>query len=286
MTSLPTVLPPRRRLRAMTGPVVTIGNFDGVHRGHQTLVRAVVSKARATSTYAAAVIFDPHPIEVLHPERAPKRLTSIDHRKALLEACGIDRVFVLGFTRELASWEPETFVSQVLSERLDASTVQVGEGFRFGRGGTGDLELLKTLGEARGISVFARTLVPGHSSTRVRELIARGDVVGARQLLGRPHRLPVRMMAGRGATGTGMTLPLFAMPPRGLYDAVVRVDNDRPRRVLVGMEGEGEGVLELKFDAADHVRTEAFEGRSAVIDLLAPSMRGGGADNNGSWGAT
>jgi riboflavin kinase/FMN adenylyltransferase len=182
------------------GPsAVTIGNFDGVHRGHQEVLGRLVARAREVGAAAVAITFHPHPLAVLHPDRAPLALTTLDHRLELMEATGLDAVLVMRFTRELAAWSPERFVQDVLVDVLGARLVVVGHDMRFGQHNSGDVSTLRKLGRTMG---FAVDLVDdlgapdaGHpsgrrwSSTWVRELLTRGDVETAAEVLGRPHRV-------------------------------------------------------------------------------------------------
>lgn len=177
------------------GTVVTLGNFDGVHRGHRAVLTEVLSRAAAEGLMSVAVTFDPHPVAVLYPERAPDLITSLDHRLALLEAAGVDGVLVMEFTREFAQLTPEEFVRQVFVDALTARMVVVGEDTRFGVRNSGDVQTLLELGEHFGFEVVtvrdqgADTAHTRWSSTQVRELLADGDVAGAAQVLGRPHRV-------------------------------------------------------------------------------------------------
>lgn len=176
------------------GPcVVTIGVFDGVHRGHRAVVGQVVERARARGAAPVVVTFEPHPLEVLRPALAPKALSTPEHRAALLGAIGVEGVLLLPFDQELASWSPERFVDEVLVAALHAVEVIVGEDFRFGARAAGDIGTLRTLGGQRGFDVTALAPVgeTGHrwSSTYVRDRVALGDVGRAAHALNRPHRL-------------------------------------------------------------------------------------------------
>src|SRR4051794_31725929 len=133
------------------GPcVVTIGNFDGVHRGHQALLASVVDVARRRGVPAVAVTFDPHPLAVLRPERAPAVLTTTQDRLRLLEATGLDAVLLLAFTLEFAQWSPQRFVQEVFVDALHAQAVVIGRDTRFGHRNSGDLGTLRELGEKLG----------------------------------------------------------------------------------------------------------------------------------------
>jgi riboflavin kinase / FMN adenylyltransferase len=182
------------------GPsVVTIGNFDGVHRGHVAVLTQLVADARAEQARAVAITFHPHPLAVLYPERAPAQLIGLDQKLDLLATTGLDAVLVMEFTRELASWEPERFVRDVLVDALGASVVVVGRDTRFGRRNSGDVDTLRKLGEELGFATEVIDDLGGSdeahpsgrrwSSTWARELIDAGDVVTAAEVLGRAHRV-------------------------------------------------------------------------------------------------
>jgi riboflavin kinase / FMN adenylyltransferase len=182
------------------GPsVVTLGNFDGVHRGHRAVLGAVVEQARATGARAVAVTFEPHPVAVLHPGRAPQLIAGPEQRLALLEGTGLDAVLVMEFTRELAAWTPEQFVRTVFVEALGARVVVVGKDTRFGVRNSGDVTTLRTLGREHGFEVLTLEDLGGEvrwSSSRIRELVAAGDVSGAAEILGRPHRVSGTVVHG------------------------------------------------------------------------------------------
>ena len=185
------------------GPsVVTLGNFDGVHKGHQAVLATVVQKARdpgPAGTRAVAVTFQPHPVAVLHPERAPQIITSPEQRLELLSRTGLDAVLVMEFTRELALWTPERFVVDVFVKALGASLVVVGEDTRFGVRNSGDVRTLRQLGAKHGFEVLTLTDIGEGgrwSSSRVRALVTAGDVSGATEILGRPHRVAGEVVHG------------------------------------------------------------------------------------------
>jgi len=182
------------------GPsVVTLGNFDGVHKGHRAVLSSVVEEAGKRGAHSVAVTFDPHPLALLHPERALQMITSTDLRLELLSASGLDAVLVMEFTRELASWTPERFVVDVFVKALGASLVVVGEDTRFGVRNSGDVETLRRLGEELGFEVLTLADVGNGgrwSSSRVRELVTTGDVAGVAESLGRPHAMAGEVVHG------------------------------------------------------------------------------------------
>ncbi len=179
--------------------VVVIGNFDGVHLGH----RHVVSRARAVGDerglHVVAATFDPHPMAVLRPEHAPLPLSTLEQRCELLAEAGVDDVFVIPFSREIAAWSPEEFVDRVLVEGLHADAVVVGANFRFGNKAAGDVSRLVALGRERGFTVDGLDLEGGPqvwSSTYVRTCLAAGDVEGAAEALGRPYTVLGEVVRG------------------------------------------------------------------------------------------
>jgi riboflavin kinase / FMN adenylyltransferase len=182
------------------GPsVVTIGNFDGVHRGHRAVLADVVAAARDRALPSVAVTFEPHPVAVLFPERAPAVLTPLELKLDLLAATGLDAVLVVEFTHEFARWSPERFVKEVFVDALRAQLVVVGRDTRFGYRNSGGVETLRELGAELGFEVEVVREVGVRqaegadgrrwSSSWVRELLAEGNVATAARLLGRPHRV-------------------------------------------------------------------------------------------------
>ena len=184
---------PFRRSDLPRGGVVTIGNFDGVHLGHQGMLRRVVERARALDAPSVVLTFDPHPTKVLHPQRAPKLIQTLRQREEAIASLGVDALVVVPFTREFAAMPAEEFVSDLLGRCLGAREVHVGSAFAFGCGKRGNVALLSRLGEEAGIRVEPLDVVVDGdepvSSTRVRTLLQEGDVSAARRLLGRPFAL-------------------------------------------------------------------------------------------------
>jgi riboflavin kinase / FMN adenylyltransferase len=207
--------------------VVTIGVFDGVHRGHQTIVGRAVELARELGLPVVVITFDPHPDEVVRPGSHPPLLSSPKRRAELLAGLGVDAVMVLPFTLELSRMSPDDFVQSVLVERLHAARVVVGENFRYGHKARGDVTLLAELGDkydfmAEGVPLVANG--QAISSTSVRQRLAAGDVEGAATALGRPHRVEGVVVRGhqRGRalgfpTANLETLLYTAIPSDGVY---------------------------------------------------------------------
>ncbi|GAA0519548.1 bifunctional riboflavin kinase/FAD synthetase [Saccharopolyspora thermophila] len=219
--------------------VVTIGVFDGVHRGHQQLITHAVQQARRRGVPCVLMTFDPHPAEVVRPGSHPAQLTTLRRRAELVEQLGVDVFCVVPFTRELSRIPAEEFVHTFLVEKLHAAEIVVGENFTFGHKAAGNIELLAKLGERFGFEVASDSLVSGpvrraddpdgrsvtFSSTYIRSCIDAGDVVAAASALGRPHRLEgiVVRGAGRGGKELGFptanlsTPPHAAIPADGVY---------------------------------------------------------------------
>src|SRR4051812_25206473 len=217
--------------------VVTVGNFDGVHRGHQHVVsRAHELAEQLHLRDVVAVTFDPHPIAVLRPEHAPPTLTTIDQRVELLGEHGVDVVLVVPFSREIAEWSPETFVEDVLVETLHAAGVVVGANFRFGKRAAGDVALLRQLGAVHEFVTEGIALDGGPqvwSSTYIRTCLASGDVEGAAEALGRPAA--VRGVVQEGdRRGRDLGFPTANVEAGGTAGAPPRGFPRRPRGVGPG----------------------------------------------------
>ena len=207
--------------------VLSVGNFDGLHLGHQKILRTVLSRARATGQTAAAVTFDPHPMKLLRPDNAPRMIETLSQRLAGLEQIGLDAVLVLRFDRALSLLSPEDFLQRILIERLHTSAILVGASFCFGHRGAGDVRLLTQFGKEHGfdVEIVSPVEVGGTvvSSTAIRNAIAEGRVDQAVPLLGHPFSLTgeIRAGAGRGRTIVFPTLNLVAeqelLPKLGVY---------------------------------------------------------------------
>ncbi len=191
--------------RPPSGTAVTIGAFDGVHRGHRAVIASVREVAEQRGLQTAVVTFDRHPASVVRPESAPLLLTDLDQKLELLADCGVDLVYVVHFDAERATESAEDFVTEVLSSALDARLVAVGEDFHFGHRRSGNVALLRTMGAELGFEVVGHELVgiegAGRddgpvSSTRIRRALTDGDLESANAMLGRPHE--VRGIVGHG----------------------------------------------------------------------------------------
>ena len=207
--------------------VLAIGNFDGIHLGHQAILRATVDGARALHAVPTVLTFDPSPRKVLRPESAPLRLSTIAQRMEWFNALGMEAAVIMPFTLELSRLSPEEFVEQILVRDLHVKTVLVGENFHFGHKQAGNVKLLQELGSKSGFAVAVIPPVQCHgeivSSTIIRREVAEGDVSHAGRLLGRPFALTGQVVPGTG-TGCKFTFPTLnlaaeqeLLPARGVY---------------------------------------------------------------------
>lgn len=224
---------------------LTIGNFDGVHRGHQSMIKKLNTHALAAVAVQTVVTFDPHPQQVLHGE-APACLVTSERKLELLEAAGIRQVVVLEFNRSLSQMEPETFIEQILVDRLGAKVVVVGANFRFGRFARGDVTMLRSAGRRAGFVFETVRLaeLDGRrlSSTEVRHAIEAGDLEFANKALGRPHCVPGRVVRGKGRgaslgfpTANIEPVPGLCLPGLGIYAGrFKRSDEVWPAAISVG----------------------------------------------------
>jgi riboflavin kinase/FMN adenylyltransferase len=238
--------------------VVTIGSYDGVHRGHQLLIRRTVERARELGVPAVVVTFDPHPSEVVRPGSHPPLLAPHHRRAELMGRLGVDAVLALPFTRPFSQLSPAEFVVKVLVDKLHARTVVEGPNFRFGHRAAGNVDTLAELGATYDydvivVDLYERGEAGGgepFSSSLTRRLIAEGDVRGAAEVLGRPHRVEGVVVRGaqRGRelgfpTANVETLPHTAVPADGVYAGWLHVGEEAmPAAVSVGTNPQFDGV--------------------------------------------
>jgi riboflavin kinase/FMN adenylyltransferase len=286
--------------------VVVIGNFDGVHRGHQHVVREARAAADAERLPVVAVTFDPHPMAVLRPEHAPTTITDIATRADLLGEAGVDHVVVLPFDRGVASWTPQEFAQLVLADTLHAAVVVVGANFRYGSKAAGDVATLTASGEELGFRAVGVPLDGGPqvwSSTYVRTCLAAGDVSGAAEALGRPFA--VRGVVVRGdRRGRALGFPTANVPTRGMtaapadgvyagwlrrldtgerYPAAISVgtnptfDGERERRVESYVLDRDDLELydvEVEVSFVERIRgMERFDGIDALVETMHDDVR-------------
>jgi len=249
---------------ASFGPsAVTIGNFDGVHFGHRQILRRLTALSREHGWKPSVLTFDPHPACIVAPDRAPRLLTSLDRRAALMQEEGVEQVLILPFTRELAQLTPEQFVQQLLVDRLGVRAVLVGENFRFGHRQAGDVRVLTDLGRKLGFVtetiaevVYRRRVV---SSSAIREAILAGRVAWAGRLLQHAYGLEGEVVKGHGV-GAKQTVPTLnlstsaeVIPARGVY--VTRTADLESPREWISITNIG---YRPTFGSSDELSIETF----------------------------
>lgn len=250
--------------------VLTIGVFDGVHRGHAQLISRAVDAARARGIPCVLMTFDPHPAEVVRPGSHPAQLTTLPRRAELAEELGVDVFCVMPFTSEFMKLSPERYVHEILVERLHVAEVVVGENFTFGRKAAGNVDLLRETGARFGFAVDGVNLLAEHavtfSSTYIRSCVDAGDVAAATEALGRPHRVEGVVVHGDGrGRGLGfptanISTPIYsAIPADGVYAAWFTVLGPGP------VEGSVEPGR--RYKAAVSVGTNpTFSGRTRTVE--------------------
>lgn len=235
---------------------VAVGVFDGIHLGHRQVLARLRQRATESGLEAGVLTFDPHPLAVVAPDRAPAMLTGIEHRLELLGGLQVDVTAVLTFDDVVREWSPTAFVTETLASALAADLVVVGEDFRFGKDRTGHVGLLRELGRDLGFETEIVPLVGGNqpvSSSRIREKVAAGDVTGAAAALGRPHELWGEVIAGDGR-GRSIGVPTanlaipggMAVPGSGVYAATAgrAADEVIPAVVNIGIRPTFGGRVE------------------------------------------
>ena len=260
--------------------VVTIGVFDGVHLGHQALIRQVVERAEQLGTQSACVTFSPHPEDVLRPESNIAHLAAVEDRLAAIKALGIGEVVVLEFTPSLAQMSPEEFIDLLL-ERFRLRELWIGSDFALGRGRSGTPERLEAIGRQNGFVVrqFPPVEIGGQviSSSRIRRLLAEGQVEDAARLLGRHYRLRGMVVAGDGrgrslgfATANLAPAERMCVPGDGVYAVLCRIEGKEARpgvaniglRPTFGSEGRQIEIHVIDFEGN-------LYGRQLAIDFVA-----------------
>ena len=255
--------------------VAAIGNFDGVHRGHQEIIRRVLERARHLDAQAIAVTFDPHPVAVLHPERAPKLITPIPERLRLLAQNGLDATVVLPFTREFSLQSARQFAEGVLVRILRVAEVHEGDTFRFGHDAAAGIAELKVLGQELGFAVVShgslRVRGVAVSSSEIRRRISAAQLGMARALLGRPFSILSAAARGRGV-GAKLSAPTInladypgLLPPNGVYVTRVRIGYDADATALDAVTNVG---VRPTFDGA------GFAVESHLLDGPPPGALG------------
>ncbi|WP_231975285.1 bifunctional riboflavin kinase/FAD synthetase [Geopseudomonas guangdongensis] len=242
------------------GCVATIGNFDGVHRGHQGVLARLRERAAQAGLPSCVVIFEPQPREFFAPDKAPARISSLREKLELLRACGVDQVLCLTFNRRLRELSANQFVHQILVEGLGVVHLEVGDDFRFGCDRAGDFDLLVEAGQREGFSVESAATIALDgvriSSTRVREVLAAADFAMAERLLGRPYCISGRVLHGQklgrqlGAPTANLRLNRLRPALQGVYLVSTELDGRRCAGVAnIGtrpsVDGDGRAHLEV-----------------------------------------
>jgi len=256
--------------------VLTIGVFDGVHRGHAEIIARAVKAGRARGVPTVLMTFDPHPMEVVFPGSHPAQLTTLARRAELVEELGVDVFLVMPFTPDFMKLTPDRYIHELLVERLHVVEVVVGENFTFGKKAAGTVDTLRKAGDRLGFAVDGVSLVAEHhlsetvtfSSTYVRACVDAGDVVAATEALGRPHRVEGVVVRGDGR-GKGLGFPTAnvappmhsAIPADGVYAAWFTVLGHGP--------GTGSVVPGERYLAAVSVGTNpTFSGRTRTVEAF------------------
>ncbi|MFC9428563.1 bifunctional riboflavin kinase/FAD synthetase [Streptomyces sp. NPDC056987] len=264
--------------------VVTIGSYDGVHRGHQLIIGRAVEKARELGVPSVVVTFDPHPSEVVRPGSHPPLLAPHHRRAELMAGLGVDALLILPFTLEFSKLSPADFIVKVLVDKLHACAVIEGPNFRFGHKAAGNVAVLSDVGatydyEVEVVDLYVSGSAGGgepFSSTLTRRLVAEGDVEGAAEILGRPHRVEGVVVRGaqRGRelgfpTANVETLPHTAVPADGVYAGWLTADGERmPAAISVGTNPQFEGVdRTVEAYAIDRVGLDLY-GLHVTVDFL------------------
>lgn len=254
--------------------IVTIGNFDGVHSGHQKILRAVLESARRSNSLAVVVTFDPHPLSVVRPGEAPPLLMTLRQRLMFFEKLGLGAALVLRFDRILSLLNPEEFVRRIVVETLRARSVLVGANFRFGHRQTGNVKKLVELGREFGFKVetIPPLVVRGVvvSSTEIRRAVREGDVARAARLLGRPYSLEGEIVVGSGQ-GRQLVVPTLnllteqeLLPRTGVYVTQTRVGGRLYQSATnVGVRPTFDGrhltIESHLFEFSEEIRSGAME---------------------------
>ena len=225
--------------------VITIGNFDGVHIGHQSLFHEVILKAASLNGTSVAMTFDPHPLRVLTRRRHPPLITLNEQKRELIAATELDVLLIVPFTKEFASISATDFISDLLVERIGMKAIIVGQDYSFGKNREGDIDLLQTLGRRFGFEVILADWINASqrnegriSSTRIRELVAEGDILRAKKLLGRNYQIRGTVVEGRNRGGKLLGFPTANLalqdelcPKTGIYAVTVEWDSRTYRAV-------------------------------------------------------
>ena len=256
---------------ALRGSIVALGNFDGFHLGHQAVVNRAIALGFHERRPVIVATFDPHPVRFFKPDVPPFRLTSLDQRERLFAHAGADAMLVFRFDAELASMDADAFVAEILARRLGVAGVVTGDDFSFGKGRTGDVDLLRKLGEQYGVraEAVAQVMIDGErvSSGRIREALAAGDPGTATHLLTRPFAVEAVVERGDGrghALGyptANVSLGRYQRPAYGIYAVRVRLDDDSEHSGVASF-----GVRPTFEEGEEYLETFIFDWEGDLYD--------------------
>ncbi|OGL45981.1 MAG: riboflavin biosynthesis protein RibF [Candidatus Schekmanbacteria bacterium RBG_16_38_11] len=228
--------------REYKNPILTLGNFDGVHLGHQEIFKRVVKRAKEIEGTSIAITFDPHPLKILAPEKCPSLITNFKEKAEILESFQIDILFSIPFTREFSSLDADDFIKKIVVDKIGPKELFIGYDFAFGKGREGDTSVLKGLGESLGFKVtVVKPIRVGEktvSSTLIRNLIKEGNVKEASVYLGRPYSISGEVIKGHGR-GKGLGFPTAninfqneLIPSEGVYIGEILFGEERHKSLI------------------------------------------------------
>ena len=256
---------------ALRGSIVALGNFDGFHLGHQAVVNRAIALGFHERRPVIVATFDPHPVRFFKPDVPPFRLTSLDQRERLFAHAGADAMLVFRFDAELASMDADAFVAEILARRLGVAGVVTGDDFSFGKGRTGDVDLLRKLGEQYGVraEAVAQVMIDGErvSSGRIREALAAGDPGTATHLLTRPFAVEAVVERGDGrghALGfptANVSLGRYQRPAYGIYAVRIRLDDNSEHSGVASF-----GVRPTFEEGEEYLETFIFDWEGDLYD--------------------
>ena len=256
---------------ALRGSIVALGNFDGFHLGHQAVVNRAIALGFHERRSVIVATFDPHPVRFFKPDVPPFRLTSLDQRERLFAHAGADAMLVFRFDAELASMDADAFVAEILARRLGVAGVVTGDDFSFGKGRTGDVDLLRKLGEQHGVraEAVAQVMIDGErvSSGRIREALAAGDPGTATHLLTRPFAVEAVVERGDGrghALGfptANVSLGRYQRPAYGIYAVRIRLDDNSEHSGVASF-----GVRPTFEEGEEYLETFIFDWEGDLYD--------------------
>jgi len=255
----------------ITNPVITIGNFDGVHWAHQKIFQKIIERARDLHGTAVVITFEPHPVKVMFPEKAKPLITLLEQKKELIINQGIDLLLIIEFTAEFAAISARDFVKDVLVDKLGVKEIVVGYDYTFGHNRQGNIEVLREMGSLSNFNVqqvdpvyTGNVLV---SSTSIRNLIMEGNVVGAKRLLGRNYQIRGEVISGRNRGG-----PLLGYPTANLRLTDELIPKEGVYIVLIDIGGKTyQGLTNIGYNPT--FKDKTFSVETYIFDLSANILK-------------